>query len=420
MSTFIVECDPRDLGARRPRHGRRGRRAAAICEQVFADTLRRASARLQQVDLAQLSLGVERALVVPQLRADRRCAAHRALLDRLGHAARHRGCAGARQGAGGGAGRPRGGRSRATRRAGGRSSRSWSRHRAESAAWYERFAEHMRLAPLDLAMSYITPLGPHRRRPPAGDVAAVHGALRCARRMTEAGMSARQPHRTMPVPRDAPGAREIGFSVPERYNASAILFDNLAAGRGERCAVTGPAGTRTYAELAADAARIRRRAAVARAAARRPRAAVPRRHAGLSGGAVRRDPRGARAAADQHADAAGSAAVLSRRFRRRRLPSAMPPSPTGSMPTACDGTQLEHAGGRQRRRRGARPGGDAAAARMARRGRRAGARARRHAPRRHGVLDVLLGLDGPAQGHRAPAARHGLHARSPTRATCWS
>lgn len=59
-----------------------------------------------------------------------------------------------------------------------------------------------------------------------------------------------------PVPRDAPGAREIGFFVPERYNASAILFDNLPAGRGDRTAVTGPAGSRTYAELAADACRF--------------------------------------------------------------------------------------------------------------------------------------------------------------------
>jgi benzoate-CoA ligase family protein len=59
-----------------------------------------------------------------------------------------------------------------------------------------------------------------------------------------------------PVPRDAAGSREIGFSVPERYNASAILFDNMAAGRGARVAVTGPGGTRTYAELAQDATRM--------------------------------------------------------------------------------------------------------------------------------------------------------------------
>ncbi|HET7155857.1 MAG TPA: benzoate-CoA ligase family protein, partial [Hyphomicrobiaceae bacterium] len=59
-----------------------------------------------------------------------------------------------------------------------------------------------------------------------------------------------------PVPRDAAGAREIEFFVPEHYNASAILFDNLSAGRSERIAVTGPAGSRTYAELAADACRF--------------------------------------------------------------------------------------------------------------------------------------------------------------------
>jgi benzoate-CoA ligase family protein len=58
------------------------------------------------------------------------------------------------------------------------------------------------------------------------------------------------------VPRDAPGAVEIGFSCPERYNASAILFDNLAAGRSDKVAVTGPAGQRTFAELARDAERF--------------------------------------------------------------------------------------------------------------------------------------------------------------------
>ncbi|MGB8627989.1 MAG: benzoate-CoA ligase family protein [Xanthobacteraceae bacterium] len=57
------------------------------------------------------------------------------------------------------------------------------------------------------------------------------------------------------VPWDSPGAREIGFDIPERYNASEVLFQNLAAGRGELVAVTGPAGQRSYAQLAADAAR---------------------------------------------------------------------------------------------------------------------------------------------------------------------
>ena len=43
------------------------------------------------------------------------------------------------------------------------------------------------------------------------------------------------------VPQENPGAREIGFAIPERYNASRILFNNLAAGRGDRLALTGPA-----------------------------------------------------------------------------------------------------------------------------------------------------------------------------------
>jgi benzoate-CoA ligase family protein len=57
------------------------------------------------------------------------------------------------------------------------------------------------------------------------------------------------------VPPDCAGAREIGFVIPERYNASRILFDNLAKGFGERTALIGPAGTRSYAELCADTSR---------------------------------------------------------------------------------------------------------------------------------------------------------------------
>jgi benzoate-CoA ligase family protein len=50
-------------------------------------------------------------------------------------------------------------------------------------------------------------------------------------------------------------AAEIGFTVGERYNASALLFDNLDRARGPHLAVTGPSGSRTYAELCSDAAR---------------------------------------------------------------------------------------------------------------------------------------------------------------------
>jgi acetyl-CoA synthetase len=57
------------------------------------------------------------------------------------------------------------------------------------------------------------------------------------------------------VPSDNPGAREVGFTIPSRYNASRILFDNLAIGYGDRVALTGPAGTRSYGELCAEACR---------------------------------------------------------------------------------------------------------------------------------------------------------------------
>lgn len=55
------------------------------------------------------------------------------------------------------------------------------------------------------------------------------------------------------VPSDAPGAREIGFNIPARYNASEVLFRNLNEGHG--LALTGPCGQVTYHELCAAAER---------------------------------------------------------------------------------------------------------------------------------------------------------------------
>ncbi|MFL6819568.1 MAG: benzoate-CoA ligase family protein [Bradyrhizobium sp.] len=57
------------------------------------------------------------------------------------------------------------------------------------------------------------------------------------------------------VPCDGAGAREIGFAIPQQYNASRILFDNVAAGRGGKLALTGPPGERSYAELCGQACR---------------------------------------------------------------------------------------------------------------------------------------------------------------------
>jgi len=57
-----------------------------------------------------------------------------------------------------------------------------------------------------------------------------------------------------PVGDNTPGAVEIGFDKAAHPNCSAILFDNLPA-HADRIAVTGPAGTLTYAGLCAEAAR---------------------------------------------------------------------------------------------------------------------------------------------------------------------
>ena len=127
MSTFIVECDPATwvragLDRATEDESRAHLRAGIRRNSGWA------SARLQSLHLAQFPVGVERALVGPQRRADRRRLAHRALFHRLGHAARHRGRSGPDQGAG----------SRTRRSAaaldryeapGGRSWKSWSPRR---------------------------------------------------------------------------------------------------------------------------------------------------------------------------------------------------------------------------------------------------------------------------------------------------
>lgn len=131
----------------------------------------------------------------------------------------------------------------------------------QSADWYERFPEHMRLAPLDLAWSYIQRSG----RVDIDKLARMAPRFVARYRMSRldgisTGPSAATPRSAIaiddPVPLDTPGARAISFAVPERYNASRILYDNLEAGRGDRIAVTGPAGTLTYRELVGRASRF--------------------------------------------------------------------------------------------------------------------------------------------------------------------
>ena len=208
------------------------------------------------------------------------------------------------------------------------------------------------------------------------------------------------------VPRDSPGAREIGFAIPERYNASRILFDNLARGHGDRLALTGPGGDAHLCRTLRRGRAMGPRLSVARPEARRPHPDVPRRYAGLSGGILRRGARGLRAAADQHADAAGSAAILSLgcrrdgRGRRCRICSRFNAEACKDTPLqtliVVNGAAGEHAVPKTLIVR-------TMAARLFHR-----TGGSRHRPRRDGVLDVFVRLDRTAQGHRASAARHGL------------
>ena len=112
------------------------------------------------------------------------------------------------------------------------------------------------------------------------------------------------------VPADSAGAREIGFAIPQTYNASRILFDNLDRGHDDRLALTGPLGTRSYSRALRGGLALGPRSYRAGAEARRSHPDVSRRHSGLSGGVLWRGPRRFCAAVDQYADAARSAAIL--------------------------------------------------------------------------------------------------------------
>ena len=57
------------------------------------------------------------------------------------------------------------------------------------------------------------------------------------------------------VPNNAPGPQEVGFNIPQRYNASEILFSNLQAGRTDKVAIYAAEGNTSYGELCAKAAK---------------------------------------------------------------------------------------------------------------------------------------------------------------------
>ena len=111
-----------------------------------------------------------------------------------------------------------------------------------SATWYESFAEKMALKPVEFAFDYLTRSGRvdmERMRKMTPDFMARYDA------------EAKVP--VDPVEDTAPGAVEIGFDKALSPNCSSILWDNLTR-NPDKNAVTGPAGTLTYAALIAEAA----------------------------------------------------------------------------------------------------------------------------------------------------------------------
>jgi benzoate-CoA ligase family protein len=126
----------------------------------------------------------------------------------------------------------------------------------KSSFWYERFADKMQLEPWELAYDYMTRsgrIGDERLRRMAPEFASMIEK----RRSADPGWEARREGRIADaVPHDAPGAREIGVCLPERYNASSILFDNLDAGRGEKTAVLCEGRSTSYRMLCALASQV--------------------------------------------------------------------------------------------------------------------------------------------------------------------
>ena len=126
----------------------------------------------------------------------------------------------------------------------------------KSSFWYERFADKLRLEPWELAYDYMTRSGRMSDARLRETAPAFMSTVESGRRADPGAEARREGRIPDVVPHDAPGAQEIRFRVPERYNASHILFDSLDAGRGEKTAIVCEGRSTTYRELCTLAAQV--------------------------------------------------------------------------------------------------------------------------------------------------------------------
>ena len=122
-----------------------------------------------------------------------------------------------------------------------------------SSFWYERMADKMHYEPWQLAYDYMTRSG--RITDARLRTMAPEFMKQVAIGRENAPFSGDVLRVGDPFDRNSSVAEEIAFRVPERYNCSRILFDNLAAGRALKTAVLCDDRRCTYEELSSLAAR---------------------------------------------------------------------------------------------------------------------------------------------------------------------
>ncbi len=120
-----------------------------------------------------------------------------------------------------------------------------------SSFWYERMADKMHYTSTQLAYDYMARSG-RISDARLTEMAPNFMAQVMAARATEQNISPIAD----PFDRACAATKEIEFSVPEFYNCSRILYDNLAANRSGKTAILCGERRVTYGELCAAAARV--------------------------------------------------------------------------------------------------------------------------------------------------------------------